>query len=173
MSLDSRKGLMMLAVAITVVVPQASYSQTGGNGGGSLHSRTAERRSSTFIVAFELSPRKGFSFTWPYESMRPAPYKSVLVVVEEMPWVRSVRGGGDRPIALAASKQLRINGRDLEPIRKRSAADKQASIERFLVPLDRGRLRFVLSIPAATTIDTLHSTARIKLYQTDQFAGRD
>jgi hypothetical protein len=103
---------------------------------------------------------------WPDESMRPAPYETVLVVVEEMPRARGAQNQGGRFATLPARKHLTINGRALEPIRNQpGGAHGVNSRERFRAPLDHGRLRFALSIPAQTALDPMHDTARIKLYK--------
>ena len=109
-----------------------------------------------FIVAFELSPEKGFAFTWPYESMRPAPYESVLMVVESMP--RDRRG-----VALRASESLKVNGRFQRPLSSGRISDRA---QQFEVKLSQGRLRFSLLIPDGFALDRQYRTARIKLYET-------
>ena len=116
------------------------------------------QESSRFIVAFELSEKNGFNFTWPFEPMRPAPYEKVLMVVEKMPRVRGEKGGNESE-PLIASHHLKINGRRQKPYR---ITNKPAY---FLVKLDQGRLRLSLSIPPGFTVDRRHKTALIKLYQ--------
>lgn len=119
--------------------------------------RTSE--TNRFIVAFELSPEKGFSFTWPYETMRPAPYDSVLMVVETMPRVLDRDG---RPRTLRASDALKVNGRLQKPLPSNRSSDRT---QQFEVRLSQGRLRCSLVIPEGFTLDRQYRTARIKLYQ--------
>jgi hypothetical protein len=110
-------------------------------------------------VAFELSPEKGFSFTWPYESLRPAPYDAVLMVVETMPRVVDRDTG---PRLLKASDWLRVNGRLQKPLPNSNLSDQR---QRFEVRLNQGRLRFSLTFPRGLVIDRQYRTARIKLYE--------
>ena len=120
--------------------------------------RTSE--TSRFIVAFELSPEKGLSFTWPYETMRPAPFETVLMVVETMP---RVLDRDRRWVSLRASESLKVNGRLQRPIASGKPSDRA---QQFEVKLSQGRLRFSLLIPDGVTLDRQYRTARIKLYQT-------
>ena len=120
--------------------------------------RTSE--TNRFIVAFELSPEKGFAFTWPYETMRPAPYQGVLMVVETMPRVLDRDG---RARSLRASESLKVNGRLQKPLPSGRSSDRT---QHFEVRLSQGRLRFSLVIPEGFTLDRQYRAARIKLYQT-------
>jgi hypothetical protein len=123
---------------------------------------------SRFIVAFELSPEKNRSFAWPIESMRPAPYESVLMVVERMPRALEDTGRTVRSRPLLASRHLKINGRLQRPLRVGPAqgSDTRVNIrETFLVRLAQGRLNLELDIPAGTRFDPAHKTAKIKLYE--------
>lgn len=115
--------------------------------------------SNRFIVAFELSPEKGFAFTWPYENMRAAPYDSVLMVVETMPRVVDRDG---RVISLKASASLKVNGRLQRPYSSSRSSDRA---QQFEVKLSQGRLRFSLLIPEGFRLDRQYRTARIKLYK--------
>jgi hypothetical protein len=119
--------------------------------------------SSRFIVAFELSPGKNPSFTWPIEPTRPAPYESVLMVVEKMPRVLDQTGRNGRSRPLFASRHLKINGRLQRPLRASTA--QVNGRETFLVRLAQGWLNLELTIPAGTRPDPQHKTARIKLYE--------
>ncbi len=122
--------------------------------------RTSE--TNRFIVAFELSPDKGFAFTWPYETMRPAPYESVLMVVETMPRVMDRAGS---VTSLRASQSLKVNGRLQKPLPGSKSSDRN---EQFEVRLSQGRLRVSLAVPAGFTLDRQYKTARIKLYQINE-----
>lgn len=119
-----------------------------------------------FIAAFELSPETGFNFTWPYESMRPAPYPTLLVKVKKLPAV--FYENPRRSKSLMASRCLRVNGKLPTPLRGK--VDKV--IEQFAVRLDRGRLRFSLEIPEGATIDPRARTVRIELYEINGPASR-
>jgi len=111
-----------------------------------------------FIGAFELTQQNGFSFIWPFESMRPSSNKSVLLVVTRMPQVRNGNGKGvSQP--LIASRDLRINGRAQKPSQ---VIDRQTY---FTVKLEKGRLRVTLSVPPGMRIDPQNDVARIKLYE--------
>lgn len=129
---------------------------------------TAAGGSSQFIVAFELSPDRDFNFTWPLESMRPAPYEIVLMVVEKMPGAWDGKGKDRRAKPLAASRHLKINGRLQKPVRILRTVDGAKRVdprEQFLVRLEQGRVRLALSVPPGLSLDPQHNTARIKLYQ--------
>lgn len=115
-----------------------------------------------FIVAFELSPENGFDFTWPFESMQPAPYEAVVMAVEKMPRVRDENNADDQSEALVASRCLKINGRLQKPHR---VVNRQTY---FLVKLKEGRLRVSLRIPPGFVLDPQHKTAAIKLYEVEK-----
>lgn len=120
--------------------------------------------SSRFIVVFELTEENGFTFTWPFESMRPSSYETVVMVVEKMPRVRDESDGGESEL-LMASRDLKVNGRRQKPSR---IANGRAY---FVVKLDQGRLRLSLSIPAGMSLDPQHNIARIKLCQVNRDPG--
>lgn len=125
-----------------------------------------------FIAAFELSPERNFRFSWPPESMRPAPYESVLMVVEKVPHVFDDRGRSGRSRPLLASRHLKTNGRMPKPLRLSAAQDsagKGNEKETFLVRLEQGRLHLELTLPPGARLDWQYRTAKIKLYQ----ASRD
>jgi hypothetical protein len=105
-------------------------------------------------------PEKGFNFTWPYESVRPAPYETVLMVVETMPRLTDREG---RSRVLRASDSLRVNGRLLRPLPNSNPSDPR---QRFEARLSQGRLRLSLTIPRGFVLDRQYRVARIKLYQT-------
>lgn len=149
--------LLLVGLAIALVF-EPSFSQTRvAPRPQAPRVRTSE--TNRFIVAFELSPEKGFAFTWPYETMRPAPYDSVLMVVETMPRVLDRDG---RPRSLRASEALKVNGRLQRPLPSNKSSDRT---QQFEVKLSQGRLRCTLVIPEGFTLDRQYRTARIKLYQ--------
>jgi hypothetical protein len=137
---------------------QTFFSQIGGKTRAEPPSMGDVEESSRFIVAFELTEENGFNFIWPFESMRPSSYETVVVVVETMPRVRDDNNGGESEL-LIASRDLKFNGRRQKPSR---IANRRAY---FVVKLDQGRLRLSLSIPAGMSVDPENKTARIKLYQ--------
>ena len=145
-------GLMVLLYAETF------FLQVGGKSPAGPPMIRASQESSRFIVAFELTEENGFNFTWPFESMRPSSYETVVMVVEKMPRVRDETNGGESE-PLIASRDLKINGRRQKPYR---VANKQSF---FLVKLDQGRLRLLLLIPSGMSLDPEHNVARIKLYE--------
>ena len=125
--------------------------------------------SGCFITAFDLSSERNLRFTWPIESMRPAPYESVLMVVEKMPRVFDESGRNSHSRPLLASRHLKINGRLQRPLRASPTRDGTGSVnkaETFLVRLAQGRLNLELTIPAGTRFDPQHKAAKIKLYET-------
>lgn len=112
-----------------------------------------------FIAAFELSPEKGWTFMWPYSSMRPAPYDSVLMKVKAMPRAWDERSR--RWLPLIAAKALKVNGALQRPLRPKAAEPG----EQYEVRLNQGRLRVALIIPQGMTIDRRYRTVRIELYE--------
>jgi hypothetical protein len=137
------------AVLIILLFVQLSYFQSG------------REESSRFIVAFELLPEKGFNFTWPLDSMHPAPYETVLMVVEKMPRVWNEKSRDKNSEMLLAFRHLKVNGRLQKPLTVRGGQQEK---ERFIVKLDQGRLRFTLSVPPGFSLDPQYKTVRIKLY---------
>ncbi len=152
------RNWIALASLIALLFTRPSLSQTAGKERAGLPSIGDSQESSRFIVAFELTEENGFNFTWPFESMRPSSYETVVMVVEKMPRVRDETNGGESE-PLIASRDLKINGRRQKPYR---VANKQTF---FLVKLDQGRLRLLLLIPSGMSLDPEHNVARIKLYE--------
>ena len=150
---------LLLAGIVIALLSEAPLSQTRIPP-RPLNSPTKASEPHRFIVAFELLPERGFAFTWPYETMRPAPYESVLMVVETMP---RVFDGDGRPRSLRASESLKVNGRLQRQLPSNKSSDRT---QQFEVRLSQGRLRFALVIPEGFTLDRQYRTARIKLYQT-------
>ena len=70
-------------------------------------------RRGQFIAAFDWSVDRSSDYIWPFESMGPAAYKSVWMVVEKMPsgWTERGRAKGVSP--LSAHRSLRVNGQSL------------------------------------------------------------
>ncbi len=122
--------------------------------------------SAGFIAAFEMSAETGFIFTWPHQSMRPAPYTTVLMKVKKLPQVFYKNSRQSKP--LVASRYLWVNDKLQTPLR-----DKTNNVlEQFAVRLHEGRLRFSLEIPKGATLDLRAKTARIELYEVTRPAAR-
>lgn len=142
----------------------AGFPQRGRWNTGALEPLDAGQRG-PFIAAFEWSVARSGDFLWPFESMRPARYDSVRMVVSTMPWVVVDGKKGKRIEPLTASGHLRINGRLQKPVRPVRPENRQTEQQEFLVKLDRGRLRLTLIVPPGTTLDPEHAFIRIKLYE--------
>jgi hypothetical protein len=82
-----------LASLIALVLAQPSVSQMAGRERSGSASMRDAKESSKFIVAFELTEENGFNVIWPFESMGPSSYETVVVVVETMPRVRDDNKG--------------------------------------------------------------------------------
>lgn len=121
--------------------------------------RETDRRGQ-FIAAFDWSVDRSSNYIWPFESMGPAPYKSIWMVVERMPSAWPDRGRTKGAISLSAYRSLRVNGQSLPRPERVSGSQ-----EGFQVSLVKGRLRFFFSVPAGFKLDTRNTTIRIKLYQ--------
>ena len=137
-------------------------NQTNGN-----KTPSTQVSAEQFIAAFELTPKGDFRFTWPPDSMRPAHYERVLLVVEKMPHAWDAKHQEGRPTQLRARDHLRINDHPptaLANMAGQPQAQSAESAERFLVRLDQGRLRIRLVIPPELRLDPLHNHARIRLY---------
>jgi hypothetical protein len=155
---EQEKNLAATFALIILLFTQISFSQADATNRAVLPLQREAKQGGHFIVAFELSPENGFDFTWPFESMQPAPNEAVVMVIEKMPRARN-DGGSKKYEPLNAARDLKINGRRQKPYR---TAKKQTY---FLVKLDQGRLRLSLSIPAGMSLDAEHKSARIKLYK--------
>jgi hypothetical protein len=151
------KNRIAVAVLIIILFAQISFLQR------------YKEESSRFIVAFELLPEKGFNFTWPLESMHPAPYETVLMVVEKMPRVWDEKSSDRNSEPLLASRHLKVNGRLQKSLSIKGEQDEK---ERFLVKLDQGRLRLEISVPPGFYLDPCCKTAKIRLYQASKDQNR-
>ncbi len=118
---------------------------------------SAEQRGQ-FIAAFEWSVDKSGEYVWPFESIRPAPYESVRMLVEQMPRAWPEKGKTRGSIPLSAYRSLRVNGNWL-PKPQRTAGYQ----EEFRVYLVKGRLRFSFSVPYGFKLDPRNTIIRIKL----------
>jgi hypothetical protein len=115
-----------------------------------------------FIAAFEWSVEKRKEYVWPFESIRPAPYESVRMFIDQMPRVWPEKGGAQNSVPLSAVRCLQVNGNKL-PKPHRSAGSR----EEFRVSLDGGRLRLSFSLPPGFKLDSNYPTVRIRLYQVE------
>ncbi|MGZ5436556.1 MAG: hypothetical protein ACXWID_14650 [Pyrinomonadaceae bacterium] len=122
-------------------------------------------RKERFIAAVDWSVDRTSEFVWPFESMPPAPYESVRMVVESMPWAVIAGQKDTSSEPLVASRHLRINGRLQKPVRVIRQTSTQPEQQEFLVKLDRGRLRLRLIVPAGTVFDRSHAVVKVKLYE--------
>jgi len=115
-----------------------------------------------FIAAFNWSVDGGRDYVWPFESMRPAPYDMVWMIVETMPRVLPEKSPGKQSIAFPANRLLRVNGRSLPRPHL-----GPGSVEEFRVPLERGRLRLSFSVPSGYRLDPRFTMIRVRLHKVD------
>lgn len=123
-------------------------------------SASEKDRRGQFIAAFDWSVDRSSEYIWPFESMGPAPYKSIWMVVEKMPSAWADRGRPKGATSLPAYRSLRVNGQSLP--RPQRVTGSQ---EEFRVSLVNGRLRFSFSVPSGFKLDSKNTMIRIKLYQ--------
>jgi hypothetical protein len=114
-----------------------------------------------FIAAFEWSVEKQTNYVWPFESIKPAPFKSVRMLVEQMPRAWPEKGSSRGSISLSAYSSLKVNGNKLPKPQRRGAG------EEFRVYLEKGRLRFSFSVPSGFKLDPQDAIIRISLYRAD------
>lgn len=127
----------------------------------------SEDRRGRFIAAFDWLVERSAEFVWPFESMRPAPYDLVRMVVEKMPRVVDGKSKEQKSERLIASRHLKINGRLQKPVRliRGQVSGRQSEQEEFLVKLDQGRLRLRLMSLPGKTLDPGHRVIRVKLFE--------
>lgn len=120
-----------------------------------------------FIAAFDWLVERSPEFVWPFESMRPASYDSVLMVVERMPRVVDGKSKAQKSEPLIASRHLKINGRLQKPVRsvRGPVGGRQSEQQEFLVKLEQGRLRLTLMSLPGKTFDPEHRLIRVKLFE--------
>lgn len=112
-----------------------------------------------FIAAFEWSVERNRNYVWPFESLPPAPYDAVWFVVESMPRAWSEKRVEKASVPLSAYTCLRVNGRSLP---KPRVMDQP---QEFVVSLEKGRLRFLFTLPAGFKLDSRYAIIRVQLYQ--------
>jgi hypothetical protein len=143
-----------------------AFSQSGSwNPGEPVAENLAEH--GEFIAAFDWSVERSRSFVWPFESMRPAPYESVWMVVEKMPRAWPEKRGDKASVPLSVYCCLQVNGRSLP--KPQRVTDSQ---NEFRVSLEQGRLRFSFSLPSGFRLDSRYTLIRIKLYQVSKQHNR-
>ena len=126
----------------------------------SAHSEGVDQRDE-FIAAFEWSVHKQSDYIWPFESIKPAPFKSVRMSVEQMPRAWPERGGARGSTSLSAYRSLKVNGNRLP------RPQRNGSREEFRVYLEKGRLRISFSLPSGFKLDSQSATVRIRLYRAE------
>jgi len=126
----------------------------------SVHSGGVDQRDE-FIAAFEWSVQRQTDYVWPFESIKPAPFKSVRMLVEQMPRAWPDRGGARESSSLSAHRSLKVNGNRLP------RPQRNGSREEFRVYLEKGRLRLSFSVPAGFKLDTRSAIVRIRLYRAE------
>jgi len=114
-----------------------------------------------FIAAFDWSVEKQTDYVWPFESIKPAPFKSVRMSVERMPRAWPERGGGRGSASLSAYRSLKVNGNRLP------RPQRNGSREEFRVYLEKGRLRISFYLPPGFKLDTQSAIVRIRLYRAE------
>ena len=130
------------------------------NVGGQPFSEKVDQRDQ-FIAALEWSVDKQTEYVWPFESIKPAPFKSVRMLVEQMPRAWRERGGARGSSSLSAYRSLKVNGNRLP------RPQRNGSREEFRVYLEKGRLRFSFSVPDGFRLDTQSAIVRISLYRAE------
>jgi hypothetical protein len=114
-----------------------------------------------FIAALEWSVEKQTNYVWPFESIKPAPFRSVRMLVEQMPRAWPEKGSSRGSISLSAHSSLKVNGNRLPKPQRRGSG------EEFRVYLEKGRLRFSFSLPSGFKLDPQDAIIRISLYRAD------
>lgn len=153
------------ALILSGVLCGWTIAQYGDSQPSARPSAVSPDRKERFIAAVDWFVDRTPEFVWPFESMQPAPYESVRIVVESMPW-SVIDGRNDKPSEpLVASRHLKINGRLQKPIRVIRSRSNQPEQQEFLVKLDRGRLRLKLFVPVGTIFDHRHAVVKVKLYE--------
>jgi hypothetical protein len=120
-----------------------------------------------FIAAFDWSVERSRNFVWPFESLKPAPFDSVWMVVERMPRAWPEKGGGKTSVPLSAYRCLQVNGGSLPKPQRVTDSQKE-----FRISLEQGRLRFSFSLPSGFRLDSHYTLIRIKLYRVSKQHNR-
>lgn len=116
-------------------------------------STTRPDQKGEFVAAFEWSVNRSHDYTWPFESIRAAPYESVWMVVEKMPRAWPEKRGDKYSAPLSVYCCLQVNGNRLP--KPQRVADSQTE---FRVSLEHGRLRLSFSLPPGFRLDSRYSS---------------
>ena len=155
------------ALSLTLLLSGAVDVQHGESSRSPwLPARSVDRKD-RFITAFNWDVERSKDFDWPFASMQPAPYESVRVVIESMPWTFDEKNKTKKSQPMIASQLLKINGRLLKPIRSVAGqiGSRLGEQQEFLAKLNQGRLRLNLVIPPGRVLDPEHRVIRVKLYE--------
>ena len=158
---QSMSGPMILSA----ILSGWTFAQNGDSHPTTRPAAIIPDRKERFIAAVDWSVDKTPEFVWPFEPMPPAPYDSVRLVVESMPWSVTGERKGNTSEPLVASRHLNINGRLQKPVRVIRSTNNQPEQQEFLVKLEGGRLRLKVTLPAGTKLDHRHAMVRLKLYE--------
>lgn len=139
--------------------PLASQSPDRGFGEKSFVGAFDQR--DQFIAALEWSVDKQTEYVWPFESIKPAGYAQVRLLIDQMPRAWSERGNTRGSIPLSAARSLIVNGNKLP------RPQRGSSREEYRVSLVDGRLRFSLNVPSGFKLDPQNAVIRIRLYRTE------
>jgi hypothetical protein len=120
-----------------------------------------------FIAAFDWSVERSGNFVWPFESLKPAPFHSVWMVVESMPRAWPEKRGDKTSVPLSVYRCLQVNGRSLPKPQRVTDSQKE-----FRISLEQGRLRFSFSLPSGFRLDSRYTLIRIKLYRVSKQDNR-
>lgn len=161
-----RNGMIWVSLlsSIALLDYSSAFSQSRNCNASDL--ATESPSAQQFIAAFEWSVEKRRDFVWPFESLPPAPYESVNMVIEKMPriWVDKP---GKASVELTAQSCLRVNGRVLpRPERARNSRPT------YRVSLEKGRLTLSFTLPNGRKMDPGYTLVSIKLYQTNREGSR-
>ena len=126
----------------------------------SVHSEGVDQEGE-FIAAFEWSVEKQTDYVWPFESIKPAPFKSVRMLVEQMPRAWPTRGRVRDSSSLSAYRSLKVNGNRLPKPQRNGAR------EEFRVYLEKGRLRISFSVPSGFKVEPKSAMVRVRLYRAE------
>ena len=149
--------LRALAFTLSLGCSIAVSQSTSWNPREPVGANLAERRE--FIAAFDWSVERSRNFVWPFESLKPAPFDSVWMVVESMPRAWPEKRGNKGPIPLSTYCCLQVNGRSLPKPQRVTDSQKE-----FRISLEQGRLRFSFSLPSGFRLDPRYTLIRIKLH---------
>jgi len=112
-----------------------------------------------FIAVLEWSVDRQSEYVWPFASLKPARFRSVRMVVDQMP--RAFPENSRRSVAVSAGRTLNVNGRPLP------RSPRTGGREGYQIDLVEGRLRFTFSLPAGYKLDQQNAMIRLRLYRVE------